>query len=264
VVRKAVSLMAGRKIALVLEYDGTNYAGFQWQANSPTIQAEIEEAILKLTGERRRVLSASRTDVGVHARGQVVSFHTNSSLPLSSFVKGLNYYLPEDIAVKEAYRIKDSFSIRRDAVSREYHYAIINSPTRSPLRQRFAHQVKQRLNHKAMHRACQALIGEHDFASFISRLEPYVKSTIKNVYQAEVSREEDLVTFRITANSFLPHQVRNTVGPLIKVGLGKMTAEEFQSLVEAKKIGLAGPTAPACGLCLMKISYPIPLEEICK
>ena len=110
-----------------MEYDGTNYYGFQLQAELPTVQGQAEEALWKLTGEKSRVAAASRTDTGVHAEGQVVSFKTRSSLPLTTFVKGLNHYLPRDIAVKDAFRVSDSFNVRRDAVSREYNYYILNS-----------------------------------------------------------------------------------------------------------------------------------------
>jgi len=115
------------KIVLIMEYDGTHYHGFQLQGDFPTIQGETEAALWKLTGERLRVMAASRTDAGVHAKGQVVSFRTKSPLPLPAFVNGLNYYLPKDIAVKSAHRVDDSFNVRRDAISREYNYYILNS-----------------------------------------------------------------------------------------------------------------------------------------
>ena len=250
------------KIVLIMEYDGTRYHGFQLQANAPTIQDKIEDALWKLTGERSRVMAASRTDAGVHARGQVVSFRTKSSLPSPTFIKGLNYYLPRDIAVKAAFRVSDSFNVRRDAISREYNYYILNSPTRSPIRRGFAYLVPGYLDIEAMNQACQALIGRHDFASFATCIEVGIKGTIRNVYKAEMEKDGDMVTFNMVANSFLPHQVRNTVGALIKVGQGKMTIDEFHSIVEAKRPGLAGPTAPAYGLCLMRVNYPHPLEEI--
>ena len=250
------------KIVLIMEYDGTNYHGFQLQASLPTIQGEIEKALWKLTGERSRVMAASRTDTGVHAKEQVVSFRTKSSLPSPTFIKGLNYYLPSDIAVKAAFRASDSFNVRRSALSREYNYYILNSPTRSPIRRGFAYLVTGNLDIGAMNQACQAIIGKHDFASFATCIESRIKSTIRHIYRAEIEKDGDLVIFNIVANSFLPHQVRNTVGALIKVGLGKMTVDEFRSIVEAKRPGLAGPTAPACGLCLMRINYPHPWEEI--
>jgi len=255
-------LATSTKIALIMEYDGTTYHGFQLQASLPTIQGEIEKALWKLTGERSRVMAASRTDTGVHAKEQVVSFRTKSSLPSPTFIKGLNYYLPSDIAVKAAFRVSDSFNVRRSALSREYNYYILNSPTRSPIRRGFAYLVTGNLDIGAMNQACQAIIGKHDFASFATCIESRIKSTIRHIYRAEIEKDGDLVIFNIVANSFLPHQVRNTVGALIKVGLGKMTVDEFRSIVEAKRPGLAGPTAPACGLCLMRINYPHPWEEI--
>lgn len=251
------------KIVLIMEYDGTHYHGFQLQANRPTIQGEIEVALGKLTGERSRVMAASRTDSGVHAKGQVVSFRTKSPLPPSTFIKGLNHYLPKDIAVKAAFRVNDSFNVRRNAVSREYNYYILNSPTRSPIRRGFAYLVPGQLNIRAMNEACQYLIGKHDFASFATSLEgSNLKSTVRRVYTAKIEKDGDLVIFTIVANSFLPHQVRNTVGALIKLGLGKMTVAEFRSMLEARSSGLAGPTAPAYGLCLMGVNYPHSWEEI--
>ncbi len=255
---KVVAPATGTRIALIVEYDGTNYHGSQLQANASTIQGEIEKALRKLTGERTRIQAASRTDTGVHARGQVVSFRTGSALPLKSFVEGLNHYLPRDIAVKEAFRVDGSFDVRRGAVSREYKYYILNSPTRSPMRQGFSCQVSGELDVEAMNRACQALIGKHDFASFVTSPEIGRKSTVRNVYKAEMEPDGDMIVFNMVANSFLPHQVRNTVGSLIRVGQGKITVDEFCSMVEAKTPGIVGPTAPAGGLCLMRVNYPSP------
>ena len=246
------------KIALIVEYDGTCYHGSQLQRGSLTIQEVIEEALCKLTGEKTRVKMAGRTDAGVHARGQVVSFTTESVLPAEVFIKGLNYYLPGDVAVREAFKVDDSFDARSSALSREYKYYILNSPTRSPIKRSFAHRVSKKLDTGAMNQACQALIGKRDFASFVTRTEIGKKSTVRNVYKAEIETDGDLVILNLVANAFLPHQVRNTAGALIRVGLGKMTVSEFNNRVEAKRPGLAGPTAPACGLCLMKVNYPEP------
>jgi len=246
------------KVALIVEYNGTRYHGFQLQAALPTIQQEIEEALLKLTGERIRIVAASRTDAGVHARGQMVSFRTKSSFPQRTFVNGLNYYLPRDIAVKATYRIKDSFDVRRNAISREYNYYILNSLIRSPISEGFAYRVARHLDVEAINQACQAFIGEHDMSSFANCTG--IKNTVRRVYKAEMERNGEWATFNIVANSFLPHQVRNTIGILIRVGLGKCSSDEFNSIIEAKKPGLAGPTVPACGLCLMQINYPHSFE----
>ena len=248
------------KVVLLVEYDGTRYHGSQLQVNLPTVQEEIETAIRKLTGERARVYTASRTDAGVHAKGQVISFQTSSPLPQSTIISGLNYYLPRDIAVKSAHRADDSFDVRRRAVSREYNYCILNSPTRSPLSEGSTYRVSGHLDIDAMNQACQALIGQHDFASFASSMGKEIKNTVRNVYQATVSREGERVIFKMVANSFLPHQVRNTVGCLTRIGLGKMSIDEFYSIIKARRPGLAGPTAPASGLCLMRVDYPQPFE----
>jgi len=255
---KVVGLATGTNIVLILEYDGIRYHGSQLQANAPTIQGEMEKALQKLTGERTRVKAASRTDAGVHAKGQVISFRTKSALPLKAFVGGLNYYLPRDIAVKAAFGVDDSFDVRRSALSREYKYDILNSPTRSPMRQGFSYLVNGNLDIGAMNQACQALIGKHDFASFVTSTDIGEKSTVRNVHKAGIERDGDMVVLDMVANSFLPHQVRNTAGSLIKVGQGKMTVDEFYGMVEARRPGLAGPTAPAGGLCLMRVNYPSP------
>jgi len=248
-------------VVLIVEYNGTNYHGSQYQANAPTIQGEIEKALKKLTGEKIRIKAASRTDAGVHATGQIVGFRTDAALPLHSFVDGLNHYLPRDIAVKQAGRADDSFDVRRSAVSREYKYYILNGTTRSPMRQDFSCRVEGDLDIEAMNRACRALVGSHDFASFVSSAETArSKRTVRDMIKAEITRDGDMIILDMVAHSFLPHQVRNTVGSLIKVGQGKMTVDEFNHMVEAKTPGLAGPTAPSEGLCLVRVNYPGPFE----
>jgi len=248
------------KMVLIMEYNGTRYHGFQLQSNLPTVQGEIEGALWKLTGERSRVMTASRTDSGVHAKRQAVSFRTGASLPPQTFINGLNYYLPKDIAVRTAHRVDDSFNVRRDAISREYSYYILNSITRSPIWEGFSYLVGGHLDIEAMNQACQALVGEHDFASFATCIGG-IKNTVRHVYGAKIEKDGELAIFDIVASSFLPHQVRNTVGALIRVGRGKMTIDEFINLIEAKEPGSAGPTAPSCGLYLMRINYPRPLER---
>jgi tRNA pseudouridine38-40 synthase len=247
------------KIVLVVEYNGRNYYGFQLQADLPTIQSELEGAVRKVTGESSRIMAASRTDTGVHARGQVVSFRTKSSLTPQVFIRALNYYLPGDIAVKGACKVEADFNVRRDAVSREYDYRILNSSSRSPLLEGFAYFVPKKLDTRIMNKACKFIEGEHDFASFAAALGK-LGSTVRTVHRANVSKKSDVVTYNMVANSFLPHQVRNTIGLLIRVGLGKAGLDEFRRIMDAREVGLAGPTAPACGLCLTKVNYPSNLE----
>ena len=203
-------------------------------------------------------MAASRTDTGVHAKGQVVSFWAKSTLDTMTLVRGLNHYLPGDIAVKAAYRASDDFNVRRDALSREYRYHILNSNTRSPFSRRFALFLPKMLDIKTMNEACQVIEGEHDFASFASSLDD-VKSTVRNVCEAGIEKKGDFAVFRIVANSFLPHQIRSTVGLLIRLGLGKIGVADFRDIMEARSVGLAGPLSPACGLCLTRVNYPKPL-----
>jgi tRNA pseudouridine38-40 synthase len=246
------------KFVLLIEYDGTQYHGFQWQVGLPTIQSELERAVGLFRGQSSRVMAASRTDAGVHARGQVVCFCTKSTLDTMTLVRAMNYYLPKDIAVKAAYRVRGDFNVRRDATSREYRYYIFNSDTRSPLNRRFALFVPGMLDIQSMNDACQLIRGEHDFASFASSLDDN-RSTLRNVHEAGIEKKGRFTVFRIVANSFLPHQVRSTVGLLIRLGLRKMGIVDFHDIMEAKSLGLAGPVSPACGLCLEKVNYPVPL-----
>ncbi len=205
-----------------------------------------------------RVSAASRTDTGVHARGQVASFWAKSTLDTMTLVRALNYHLPADIAVKAAYRANDDFNVRRDALSREYRYHILNSNTRSPFSRRFALFLPKMLNMQMMNDACQLLRGEHDFVSFASSLDDS-RSTVRNVCEAGIEHKGDFTVFRIVANSFLPHQVRSTVGLLIRLGLGKIGIVDFRDIMEARSVGLAGPLSPACGLCLTRVNYAKPL-----
>jgi tRNA pseudouridine38-40 synthase len=240
------------RIALIIEYDGTRYHGSQSQVNANTIQGELENALQKLTGETIRIACASRTDAGVHSKGQVVSFMTASSFSEATWLKALNFYLPFDIAVRSAYKVKEEFNVRRDALNRQYKYYIFNRFSRSPIMQRFAFWIPRPLDIVAMNSTSQVLIGEHDFAPFTSAT---VKKTTRTVHKAEFYRKGDLLIFDIIANSFLLHQVRNTVGGLIKVGLGKILPSHFQELARSKQYGVIGPAAPAYGLCLINIDY---------
>ena len=248
------------RMALVIEYDGGNYSGSQAQSNRPTVQTQLESALFSLTGEKIRVNLASRTDAGTHASGQVVSFCTSCGLDDGAFVHGLNHYLPPDIAVKAASPVDIDFDPRRGAIRREYVYRIINAGTRSPLWRGRAYQVPGKLDEAIMNVASQVLVGEHDFASFTSPIEAG-KSTRRHVYRAETKRDGDMLSFSITANAYLPHQVRYIVGTLIRVGQFRLSVEEFINILSARQAALAGPVAPACGLYLNRIEYSNCLKE---
>ena len=250
--------------ALVLEYEGTRYSGSQIQSGRLTIQGEVEAALGRLTGEQVRIKAAGRTDAGVHARGQVVAFQTVAGLPVDAVRKGLNRHLPEDIAVRAAYRVRDGFDPRREAASREYRYVVLNSDVPSPLLRAFTYQVNAPLQMAPMCEAAASLVGTHDFASFTVDLAETRKRSVRSVYRAEVGRKGSLVFLEMTAESFLPHQVRRTVGALLRVGAGKMEVGAFRRLLEQRQPNLARPAAPACGLYLMKVNYRQDLADMCQ
>jgi tRNA pseudouridine38-40 synthase len=244
---------------LILEYNGKRYFGFQWQEGQPTIQASVEEAIKKVTGRELRILTASRTDTGVHAAYQVVSFRIDTNLTADTMLKALNHYLPEDIAVKAAGKVSPDFNVQKNAISREYEYKLLNSPVRSPLLADFVHQVPYPIDILKMNQACRLLEGEHDFKSFAAS-SSRAKKTIRNIYRADFRQDNELVVFYIKANSFLTHQVRNTMGIMLRIGTGKLDIEQLKQIMAEKKYGSAGPAVPAKGLCLIKVNYPRELE----
>lgn len=253
--------MSLTRFVLVVEYNGTRYHGFQWQAGLPTVQGELERAVGELCGRSSRVISASRTDAGVHAKGQVVTFWTEAVMSTMTMVKGMNHYLPGDVAVRAAYTADDGFRVRRDALSREYCYHILNSPTRSPFSEMFALFMPRTLDIETMRQACQTMVGEHDFASFATSVDD-VDNTTRCMYEANIEKRDEFIVLYVMANSFIRHQVRNTVGLLIRLGLGKLEVEDFRHVMEERQPGLAGPTAPAKGLCLTRVNYDRPLDQM--
>jgi tRNA pseudouridine38-40 synthase len=242
-----------RRIALVVEYDGAAYGGSQYQKNSRTIQGEMEKALRKLTGERTRLALAGRTDAGVHAKGQMVSFQTRARYEAEVFVRALNAHLPQDIVVRSAREVPLSFQVRRQAKRRWYRYLIYNGRQRPALRRGYCWHVAQPLDLEAMQEAARCLVGEHDLAAFAAPAAP--GRTVRTVYRAEVSRRRSWVMFDIEGNSFLTQQVRRTVGALVQVGLGKRTVEDFRRLLASAKRGAATEAAPPRGLCLMAVQY---------
>ncbi|MEX2247441.1 MAG: tRNA pseudouridine(38-40) synthase TruA [Dehalococcoidia bacterium] len=242
----------GRRIAVRLEYDGSAYRGSQFQENGPSIQAELESAIAKLTGETVRAAFAGRTDSGVHALGQVAAFDTGCRLSAGELVRGLDHFLPEDIAVLVAAEVPGVFDPRRDATGRTYRYRIHTAPVRSPMRRSRVWHVGQPLDVAAMSRAAQALVGAHDFAAFAP---PFEGSTSRTLRRCDVSEDGDEVAVEMEAQAFLPHQVRRTVGALVEIGLGRQPEDWLRELLQAAKPSSAGPAAPPCGLYLVRVAY---------
>lgn len=242
----------GRRIAVLLEYDGTAYNGSQLQENGPSIQAELEAAIGKLTGTASRAAFAGRTDAGVHALGQVAAFDTDARLGLGEFETGLNHFLPLDISVRAAREVDQAFDPRRRARNRAYRYRIDTRPARSPLLRDRVWHVGRALDFEAMSRASTSLQGAHDFAAFAG---PYGGSTSRTLRRCVVVGRCGVVTVEMEAEAFLPHQVRRTVGPLVDVGCGRMTETAFARLLAEARASSAGPAAPACGLYLVRVEY---------
>jgi tRNA pseudouridine38-40 synthase len=243
-----------RRIALVIEYEGTAYAGSQYQKNERTVQGELEKALRKLTRKAIRVALAGRTDAGVHAKGQVAAFLTTVPYELGVFQRALNSHLPKDIAVRSAHEVTLGFDVRRHARRRWYRYRIYNGHSRRPLFRSQSWHVPEPLDVEAMREAARLLVGRQDFAALAAPAAAG-RSTIRTVHRAEVRRRRCWVVFDIEANAFLPQQVRRTVGALVRVGLGKESVEGFRRLLASARPGAASFAAPAAGLCLMAVRY---------
>jgi len=241
-------------LGAVVEYDGTRYAGFQRQKNEITIQEEIERALTSVTQEQTKIVGAGRTDAGVHATGQVISFSTGWKRSLWELQRALNALLPFDIAIRELSEVPVDFHARKSALSRRYRYTIFNRPVRSPLSRLYAYHWVGELDLEAMKEALGCLIGLHDFASF-GRARPG-GSTMREMLEVDCDREGDHIYIDLVANAFLKRMVRTIVGTLLLVGRGELSPQGFKEVLEAKDRSQAGGLLPAHGLCLTKVSYP--------
>ncbi len=241
-----------RNIKLILEYEGTAYQGWQYQENATSVQEKLEEAILKLTGERVRVAAAGRTDAGVHARGQVVNFKIQKDLPAHKIEMGLNAHLPRDIAVKSAEVVSPLFNARFQAKKRVYQYYI--STRRTALARNFCWQVFHQLDTAILNPLAEMLPGEHDFGAF-SRVEVQSNHKMCFVYESHWIQERGQLIYRIAANRFLHGMVRTIVGTMIDVARGKLAPEQFREIFESRNRLAAGPAAPAKGLVLEEVIY---------
>jgi tRNA pseudouridine38-40 synthase len=244
-----------RRLALLVEYQGTAYAGSQLQANAPTVQGALEQALNTLTGESIRVALAGRTDAGVHARGQVAAFNTNSRLTLDTVARGTNALLPLDVSVRAVADVPPRFDPRRHALSRLYRYTLHLGRQRPGLLRDFAWHPSATLDLAPMAEAARMLLGRHDFASFAQPSEARRRQTERYVARADVREKGELALFDIEANAFLTQMVRRIVGALTEVGSGKRTQAQFASLLDDPQPGAASFVAPAHGLCLIHVRY---------
>ncbi|MBW2493450.1 MAG: tRNA pseudouridine(38-40) synthase TruA [Deltaproteobacteria bacterium] len=239
-----------------LEYDGTDFAGWQAQAHGQrTVQDAFEAAIERVTGQRLRVAASGRTDAGVHALGQVVSAQIETQLPPAALQRALNQTLPPDLAVVSAERAADDFHARYSATGKLYCYRVWNAPTRSPLHAARAHWVSRELDLPAMAEAAEAFVGRHDFAA-LQAAGSEVENTLRTLRRVEIEREPSgELVFWIEGDGFLRHMVRNLVVTLLEVGSGQRSIESMGELLASEDRRRAGPTAPARALTLVRVFY---------
>lgn len=264
-----------RNIRLLIAYDGTDFHGWQQQPGVPTIQDALEAAIEKVTGERVRVWGSGRTDAGVHALNQVANFKSDCLIPCENLVKALNHVLPPTVRVTEAHEVSERFHARYDVRAKTYRYRILQAPICSPFLWRFVWHYPFPLSHGLMAEAARLIEGEHDFTSFAAAetKEPEVRSQnsefrtqnsgppdkkmVKRIFFSRLlwRPRTSMLVYEISGNGFLHHMVRNIVGTLVEVGRGKLGPEDVRRILAARDRSLAGPTAPAQGLCLVKVEY---------
>jgi tRNA pseudouridine38-40 synthase len=244
-----------RNIRLTIEFDGSQYFGWQIQAGNPTIQAELEDKLRILTKENVKVRGSSRTDSGVHAMAHVSNFKTTATIPAHGFKMALNNMLSPAISVSDAMEVPLEFDAKRDSVAKIYRYQIWNSPVRSALRSRFFWHVSKPLDVEKMRAGATHLIGENDFSAFRAA-ECDSKSPFRRLDWIEIASERDEISIRIQANAFLRNMVRIIVGTLVDVGLSRFSPDDVARILASRDRTCAGRTAPPHGLILEKVFYP--------
>jgi len=254
-----------RIIKLTLQYDGTDYSGWQVQVKETTIQGLLENALAEITGGRTRITGAGRTDAGVHALEQTAAFSTASGLEPNVFLKALNAHLPDDIRVTASEEVSGDFHPRYSARDKTYSYLISDPGSYSVFLKRYSWQISYTLNCDAMKEGAGYLIGKHDFSSFRGS-GCSSKHPVRNISELQIRKLDTvgfmgfhfnvpLIKISITANAFLRHMARNIVGTLVDIGRGKIAPQGMKEILEARDRRVAGKTAPACGLFLEKILY---------
>lgn len=243
-----------RNIKLTIEFDGTSYAGWQKQKNAVTVQQRLEDAIAKLTGEETKLTGSSRTDAGVHARGFVANFYTESSIPASNFRDALNSKLPRDIVILKSEEVGINFHSRYSCTGKQYSYTILNRMYPAAIDRNYVYHYKNPLNSEAMSSACKLFLGQHDFSAFRSTGSS-TKSSIRTVKSAFIERYNEKIIFFVEADGFLYNMVRIMVGTLIDVGIGKIEVQNIKYIIDSRDRSKAGKTVPAGGLCLENVYY---------
>ena len=243
-----------RNIKLLIEYDGTNYGGWQRQPNNVTIQEKIEEAIFKITKEKVNLVGSSRTDAGVHAKGMVANFFTESKIPQDRFREAINTKLPDDIAIIKSEEVDKEFHARYSSKGKMYSYTIINRYEKVSLGRNYVYQVKEKLDVKAMQEACEYFIGTHDFKAFRSA-GGSAKTSIRTIKEFYIEQNNDSLKVYISADGFLYNMVRIIVGTLIEVGNGTIAIEDIENIIKNGDRTKAGKCVAPNGLILEKVYY---------
>ncbi len=247
-----------RNLKLILSYDGSEFAGWQTQPAQRTVQETLEAGIASLTREERvRVNASGRTDSGVHAVGQVVNFHTTSKIPSDHWTRALNGVLPHDISVHLSEEMPAAFDANRDAVRKLYRYVIHDGATPSPFLRRYCCFSRKPLDSTAMAKASECLVGTHDFHSFETEW-PNRATSVRTITHLRVSRFGEWIWLDVEADGFLYNMVRAIAGTLMNVGRGYWPIEQVAAILQAEDRTKAGPTAPAQGLFLMRVTYEQP------
>jgi len=240
---------------ITIEYDGSAYHGWQRQAADRTIQGEIENALMTMTGNSITVTGSGRTDAGVHALNQAANFRCATSLTPENFLKGLNSLLPEDIVITSCKVVPEEFHAQYDVKSKVYDYRILNRLLPAAISRQYAWHIRKKLDLSAMQEALCCILGSHDFKAFEGSGSPRV-STVRCILNADlVKTDNDYLVLKIEGDGFLKFMVRNIVGTLVDVGLGKITPDDFKQILISKDRNLAGITAPAHGLFLIEVKY---------
>lgn len=243
-----------KRVRLIVAYDGTNYHGWQVQDNGITIEAELNRCLTELLGEEIQVIGASRTDAGVHALGNVAVFDTESRMPAEKVSYALNQRLPEDIRIQKSEEVPADWHPRYCASCKTYEYRIYRGEFPMPVKRLYSYFTYRALDVKQMRAAAEYLVGEHDFKSFC-QTGAQVESTVRTIYTLELEEQGPDLVIRVCGNGFLYNMVRILAGTLMEAGQGKRTPESMADVLAAKNRGAAGPTAPACGLTLIKYEF---------
>ena len=245
--------MSRKNIRLILAFDGSDYCGWQIQKNQPTIQGIVSEAASRITGEKVRLNGSGRTDAGTHARGLVANFLTHSGIAPGKLVLALNSLLPRDIRILSARQVPIEFHARKNARAKIYRYQVYLGSVQPPhLRREFFH-FPFPVDIPKMEKAASLFIGEHDFASFAKS--PPIPNTIRTVFRCDLTKKGRCLSLTVEGNGFLHHMVRNMAGTLLEIGRGDMGLPDFRKLFTCRDRTLAGFTAPAHGLILLKVKY---------